>query len=346
MRATCCGARSGRIWIVTGPFDVSRINVSSVLLMGCVLRVLVIVRVPAIVDDGDDEGPSGDGAAEPVGQRQRLAAIEHLGRGTAIGGAHVLRRLVGDIGEPRRAEHLAGLGKSEPHGDPHAGPGDILRRQHEAFRQHRRDFIQPVERLVAVGRLRRIVSHVELEAQFLSERIEYVRHAAGPAVDAAEVWRAGMVVEHAALRLAFARRRDDADCQRGQRQYPPIASGARHLTSAATRTLTILSGAETVPLACGSPFLSLSTTSMPDSTWPITVYLPFRKGPSANMMKNWLLAELGSLARAMPRTPRVNGTFENSAGRSGYLEPPVPLPFWPSPVCAMKPVMTRWNGTL
>ena len=67
---------------------------------------------------------------------------------------------------------------------------------------------------------------------------------------------------------------------------------------------------------------------------------------SANMMKNWLLAELGLLARAMPTVPRLNGTLENSALRSGYFEPPVPLPYLPSPVCAMKPSMTRWNGTL
>ena len=36
----------------------------------------------------------------------------------------------------------------------------------------------------------------------------------------------------------------------------------------------------------------------------------------------------------------------NSAGRLGCLDPPVPLRFAPSPVCAMKPAMTRWNGTL
>ena len=53
------------------------------------------------------------------------------------------------------------------------------------------------------------------------------------------------------------------------------------------------------------------------------------------MMKNCELAELTlSPRRAMPTTPRLNGTLENSAGRLGYLEPPVPLKFWPSPVCA------------
>ena len=64
------------------------------------------------------------------------------------------------------------------------------------------------------------------------------------------------------------------------------------------------------------------------------------------MMKNWLLAlSLLLPLRAMPTMPRLNGTLENSALRSGYFEPPVPLPFCPSPVCAMKPAITRWNGT-
>ena len=44
------------------------------------------------------------------------------------------------------------------------------------------------------------------------------------------------------------------------------------------------------------------------------------------MMKNCEFAEFGSFARAMPTMPRLNGTFENSAGRLGYFEPPVPSP--------------------
>jgi len=96
----------------------------------------------------------------------------------------------------------------------------------------------------------------------------------------------------------------------------------------------------------GSPGAILSTASMPERTSPTTVYLPLRKAPSAYMMKNCEFAEFGSFARAMPTMPRLNGTFENSAGKLGYFEPPVPSPRAPSPVCAMKPAMTRWNGTL
>src|ERR1700756_678787 len=116
---------------------------------------------------------------------------------------------------------------------------------------------------------------------------------------------------------------------------------AGHLTSEATCTLTILSG-----LAGGSPLLILSTTSMPATTVPITVYLLLRKEASAKQMKNCELAESLLCARAMPTVPRTNGSLENSCFRLSYFDLPVPLKFWPSPVCAMKPSMTRWNGTL
>ena len=48
---------------------------------------------------------------------------------------------------------------------------------------------------------------------------------------------------------------------------------AAHLTSDATCTFTILSGSVTAPLPePGGAFFNLSTTSMPDTTSPITVY--------------------------------------------------------------------------
>src|ERR1700731_5437634 len=62
---------------------------------------------------------------------------------------------------------------------------------------------------------------------------------------------------------------------------------AGHLMSDATCTFTILSGSVTAPPDDpGGAFLSLSTTSMPCTTSPITVYWPSRLAPSANMMKN------------------------------------------------------------
>ena len=85
---------------------------------------------------------------------------------------------------------------------------------------------------------------------------------------------------------------------------------------------------------------------MPDNTSPITVYWLFRNEASPYTMKNWQLAESLLLPlRAMPTMPRLNGVLENSAFRSGYFEFPVPSPLPPSPVCAMKPAITRWNGT-
>src|SRR5580693_7229263 len=114
-----------------------------------------------------------------------------------------------------------------------------------------------------------------------------------------------------------------------------------HLMSDATCTFTILSGSVT-----GSPRLILSTTSMPETTSPTTVYFPFSGVPSANMIKNCEFAESGLAARAIPTIPRLKGTLENSADRFGYFEPPVPSKFLPSPVCAMNPSITLWNGTL
>ena len=46
----------------------------------------------------------------------------------------------------------------------------------------------------------------------------------------------------------------------------------------------------------------------------------------------------------MPTEPRLNGSCENSAGRFGRSDLPVPVPVG-SPVWAMKPGMTRWKTT-
>src|SRR5215213_6189152 len=121
-----------------------------------------------------------------------------------------------------------------------------------------------------------------------------------------------------------------------------------HLMSEATCTFTILSGSVTAPLEePADAFFNLSTTSIPETTSPTTVYWPFRLAASPNMKKNWEFAvSTLSPRRAIPTMPRLNGTLENSALRLGYFEPPVPLKFLPSPVCAMKPSITRWNGTL
>src|SRR5918993_3579835 len=99
----------------------------------------------------------------------------------------------------------------------------------------------------------------------------------------------------------------------------------RYLASAASCILTILSGLVTWPLRAASPFLTLSTTSMPDTTSPNRVYWPVSEAQPSKQMKNWLLAEFGSLERAMPTEPRLNGSRENSAGMLGSFDPPVPV---------------------
>ena len=62
-------------------------------------------------------------------------------------------------------------------------------------------------------------------------------------------------------------------------------------------------------------------------------------------MKNWLLAECGLLVRAIEQTPRKCFSLENSDLRSGFSEPPAPVPVGSPPPCAMKPGITRWNTT-
>ena len=88
---------------------------------------------------------------------------------------------------------------------------------------------------------------------------------------------------------------------------------------------------------------------MPATTRPQIVYWLSRLGAGPNMMKNWLLALLGLLVRAMPQVPRTKRALfggENSAGRSSWpcsRAPPVPVPVR-SPPWAMKPSITRWKG--
>ena len=102
-----------------------------------------------------------------------------------------------------------------------------------------------------------------------------------------------------------------------------LALGVRHveiegvfeISHYCTVTFVILSG-----LAGGSPLAILSTQAMPSSsTWPQTVYWPLRKSPSANMMKNWLLPELGSCERAMPTVPRLKGSWRELGRKVGLL---------------------------
>jgi len=71
-------------------------------------------------------------------------------------------------------------------------------------------------------------------------------------------------------------------------------------------------------------------------TCPHTVYWRSSQGDSSKQMKNWLLALLGLLLRAIETVPRTCFSAVNSAFKSGRCEPPVPVPVG-SPVCAMKP---------
>src|SRR4249919_1495036 len=90
----------------------------------------------------------------------------------------------------------------------------------------------------------------------------------------------------------------------------------------------------------GSPMAIPSTAAMPSITRPNALYLWSSLKVGASMMKNWLLAVFGCSVRAIETTPRICGRSLNSAGRSGRVEPPSPVPFG-SPPWAMNPAITR-----
>jgi hypothetical protein len=75
----------------------------------------------------------------------------------------------------------------------------------------------------------------------------------------------------------------------------PFPKFAQTPTSAETDRRGCFASADYLTLAIliTSNFSSLSTTSMPFVTRPITAYLPFRLGFATLRMKNWLSAESG-----------------------------------------------------
>src|SRR6185312_12194420 len=121
------------------------------------------------------------------------------------------------------------------------------------------------------------------------------------------------------------------------RRHDPAFLNRPPQASAATFMETITPGSRG-----GSPFGRASTFSMPSVTSPQTVYWPSRKRASSKQMKNWLLAEFGLAVRAIEQAPRTCGALENSAGRFGRSDPPLPVPVG-SPPWAMKPGITRWK---
>ena len=153
----------------------------------------------------------------------------------------------------------------------------------------------------------------------------------------------GMPVEHAAgirriglgERSGARRRRGRADDQRDRTSRRSLESFhvGRHLHLDHHVGL----------LQAGSPFLILSTRPCPRR--PRRSRCTGRSGGAvAEQMKNCGWPSSGRPARHADAAA-LERLCVNSALRFGNFEPPVPLPFWPSPVCAMKPAITRWNGT-
>src|SRR3981189_3194512 len=116
MRATCPGARSGRISITTLPCVVSRIRVLSpawlILSSFCVSPVY----------EGKEVGTSGHRVAEPFREGQRRAGADGGDRDALVERPGLRRRPARHDGGTPRAQDLARLREGQHDRPPHAGP--------------------------------------------------------------------------------------------------------------------------------------------------------------------------------------------------------------------------------
>src|SRR5476651_1960720 len=255
-------------------------------------------------------------------------------------------------------DHLVGIGGrlaildlvDELHAGRDLAPHGVLAVEEVRVLEADEELAARAVRIAGAGH-RRHAAAVQFLAEFGGQTIAHAAHAVAVGVAGLRHEAVDHAMEYDAVVLAFARKLLDLRDMLGREVGAHLDDDAAvlevdvervflvhgySLTSAATRTLIILSG-----LAGGSPFLILSTNSMPDVTRPHTVYWPSRKFESFSTMKNWLRALLGSLVRAIETAPRVCGSLLNSAGSSSPM-PPEPVPAG-SPVWAMKPSITRWN---
>src|SRR3981081_2986356 len=116
MRATCPGARSGRISITTLPCVVSSI---SVLWPACLILSSFCVSP---VYEGKEVGTSGHRVAEPFREGQRRAGADGGDRAALVERPGLRRGLALHEGEARLAQDLARLREGQHDRHPHAGP--------------------------------------------------------------------------------------------------------------------------------------------------------------------------------------------------------------------------------
>src|SRR5262245_29997910 len=123
MRATCPGARSGRISMTTSPLEVSRIMVLSV----ASLIVLGSLFVSPIYETHEVRAAR-HRVAERFRERQRRAAVDGGDHGTLIERLGLRRRLPRHISETRLALKGSRAREGQHHGHVHARPRLIERR--------------------------------------------------------------------------------------------------------------------------------------------------------------------------------------------------------------------------
>src|ERR1700687_3347311 len=115
MRATCPGARSGRMAITTLPWVVSRISSFCLSVMGLLLSLS-----GSVVDKTDGDRAARDGAAHSCAERQRRATLQRLRNGATIDLPGLVANSRRRIGHARLADDLAVALESEAHGHLHA----------------------------------------------------------------------------------------------------------------------------------------------------------------------------------------------------------------------------------
>src|ERR1700722_19648128 len=106
MRATWPGAKTGRITMLTGPWEVSSSNVLSRVSDASVMRIFCFLFL-ARFDDRENERAPRNGAAKFLGYGERRATVQHVDDRALIGRPDLRRHAGRRKSETRLAQDLA-----------------------------------------------------------------------------------------------------------------------------------------------------------------------------------------------------------------------------------------------